>query len=71
MSANGGSLPLYPEARPDNGAMAALNPQGIYPALLLAHPASGTVIPVSWGMTSYTQLLENIDILLKTLEGSS
>ena len=61
VSLDGGRLPLYPEARPDNGAMAALNPQGIYPALLLAHPPSGMVIPVSWGLTSYTQLLENIE----------
>lgn len=65
VSAEGGTLKLFPKASPDNGAIAALNPRGIYPSLLLANPRTGTVIPVSWGMTSYSQLLENFDIILQ------
>ena len=68
VSPDGGTLDLFPPPRSDNGALATLNPQGIYPALLLAHPASGTVVPLSWGMTSYDQLLENFDLVLQTLE---
>tara|TARA_A100000171_G_scaffold44124_1_gene46667 strand:+ start:2022 stop:2789 length:768 start_codon:yes stop_codon:yes gene_type:complete len=70
VSADGGAMELFPKASPDNGAMAALNPRGIYPSLLLANPATGAVIPVSWGLTSYSQLLENFEIVLQTLEAS-
>lgn len=68
VSPDGGQLALFSGVSGDNGSLASLNPQGIYPALLLAHPDSGTVIPLSWGMTSYDQLLENFDIVLQTLE---
>lgn len=69
VSRDGGRLALFPKAASDNGALAALNPRGIYPSLLLAHPKSGAVIPVSWGLTSRAQLLDNFEIILRTLEG--
>lgn len=68
VSPDGGQLELFSNVSADNGSLESLNPQGIYPALLLAHPDSGTVVPLSWGMTSYDQLLENFDIILQTLE---
>lgn len=68
VSPDGGQPGLFPNVSADNGSLASLNPQGIYPALLLAHPDSGTVVPLSWGMTSYDRLLENFDIILQTLE---
>lgn len=68
VSPDGGQVELFPKVSADNGSLASLNPQGIYPALLLANPERGTVVPLSWGMTSYDQLLENFDIVLQALE---
>lgn len=68
ISKDGASLKEFPEVSKDNGMIARLNPQGIYPALFLAHPSSGQVIPVAWGMANPTQLLENFATVIKALE---
>lgn len=62
------SLKEFPDISKDNGILQRLNPQGIYPALYLAHPPTGQVIPVAWGMTTTTQLLENFATVIKALE---
>ena len=69
VSGDGGSLKEFPDAVSDNGIERVLNPQGIYPALFLAHPSTGRVIPVAWGMTPPAQLLENFSTILTALEG--
>lgn len=68
ISPDGGRLTLFPKVSPDNGALATLNPRGLYPSLLLAHPTTGRVVPLSWGMTSLPQLLDHFDVILKTGE---
>lgn len=52
----------------DNGALAALNPEGIYPFLLLANPKTMEVIPLARGMVSESQLLENSNTIINFLE---
>ena len=71
ISADNSTLPDFPGALIDNGIVQRLNPQGIYPALFLAHPASGQVIPVAWGLTSPDQLVENFATVLNALEGKT
>lgn len=69
ISKDGGTLTDFPDVSRDNGMIARINTEGIYPALFLAHPASGQVIPIAWGMTTPTQLLENVATIIKALEG--
>lgn len=68
ISKDGTSLKEFPEVLKDNGMIARLNPQGIYPALFLAHPPSGQVIPVAWGMVTSAQLLENFATVIKAFK---
>ncbi|GAO98995.1 hypothetical protein Cva_01665 [Caedimonas varicaedens] len=68
---DGGTLKEFPDAVPDNGMSQKINPQGLYPALFLAHPPTGRVIPVAFGMTTPSQLLDNVSTILKALEGGT
>ncbi len=49
-------------------ALQVLNPQGEYPILYLVHPRSNEVIPLSRGYASWSDLLENVKIVLKMLD---
>ena len=68
ISKQGEALKEFPNTVKDNGIIARLNPQGVYPALFLAHPPTGQVIPVAWGLTTPTQLRDNFATVLKALE---
>lgn len=59
---DGGPLPGFPGARPDNGIAAALQVTQV-PALYLAHPVSATVTPIAFGVLSESQLLERLAIV--------
>jgi len=69
ISGDGGKLKEFPDAVPDNGMIQKINVKRIYPALFLAHPPTGNVIPVAWGMTTPDQLLDNFSTIIKALEG--
>ena len=69
ISADSGKLKEFPDAVLDNGMIQKINVKGIYPALFLAHPLTGNVIPVAWGMTTPDQLLDNFSTIIKALEG--
>ena len=69
VSGDGGKLKEFPDAVPDNGLIAKINKRHVYPALFLAHPSTGNVIPVAFGMTTPAQLLENMSTIIKALEG--
>ena len=68
ISKDGGTLKEFTDVSPDNGILARLNPQGVYPALYLAHPSTGQVIPVAWGMTTESELMQNFATIIKALE---
>jgi conjugal transfer pilus assembly protein TraF len=69
VSGDGGKLKEFPDAAPDNGMIDKINIKRVYPALFLAHPPTGNVIPVAWGMTTPAQLRENMSTIIKALEG--
>ena len=69
ISGDGGKLKEFPDAVSDNGMIDKINVKRVYPALFLAHPPTGNVIPVAWGMTTSAQLLENFSTIIKALEG--
>lgn len=69
ISKEGGNLPGLSNASKDNGILRLINPDGVYPALFLANPNTLEVIPIAWGMVSYTELLQNIETILPLLEG--
>jgi conjugal transfer pilus assembly protein TraF len=68
ISGDGGVLKEFPDAVPDNGMIDKINVKRVYPALFLAHPPTGSVIPVAWGVTTPAQLLDNFSIIIKALE---
>ena len=70
VSLDGGSLPEYPDARPDNGIAARLNARAV-PALYLTQPSRREFRPVGFGMMSDTDLLERIAALAREADPAS
>lgn len=59
VSTDGGSLLEFPRPRKDNGIALTLGVKQV-PALFLAHPASGRIVPLGFGVLSESELLERI-----------
>jgi conjugal transfer pilus assembly protein TraF len=70
VSLDGGTLPDYPDARPDNGIAARLNARAV-PALYLTQPSRREFRPVGFGMMSDTDLLERIAALAREADPAS
>ncbi len=64
VSLDGGTLPEYPDARPDNGIATRLNARAV-PALYLTQPSRREFRPVGFGLMSDTDLLERIAALAR------
>jgi conjugal transfer pilus assembly protein TraF len=64
VSLDGGTLPEYPDARPDNGIAARLNARAV-PALYLTQPRQREVRTVGFGLMSDTELLERLAALAR------
>ncbi|MCA3105988.1 MAG: conjugal transfer protein TraF [Rhodocyclaceae bacterium] len=64
VSLDGGTLPEYLNARPDNGIAARLNARAV-PALYLTQPSRREFRPVGFGLMSDTDLLERIAALAR------
>lgn len=58
----------FPQAAPDNGTIAKINPEGIYPALFLINPQTRDVIPVAKGLINKEQLKENFRVIIQYLK---
>jgi conjugal transfer pilus assembly protein TraF len=59
VSLDGGSLPEFPNAPPDNGLAARLN-ASVVPALYLTAPATRDIRPVGFGVMALNELVERI-----------
>ncbi|MTW10153.1 thioredoxin family protein [Pseudoduganella eburnea] len=59
VSVDGGSIPSLPMARADNGIVRALKVAQV-PAVFLAEPFTGRILPVGFGVLSESQLVERI-----------
>lgn len=59
ISMDGGYLPEFPAARPDNGISVRLN-VGTVPALFVADAPNSAVVPVGAGMMSEAEIVERI-----------
>lgn len=59
ISLDGGTLPEYPHARPDNGIAARLDASTV-PALYLTHPVRREIRAVGHGLMTDAELLERI-----------
>jgi conjugal transfer pilus assembly protein TraF len=68
ISKDGLPLKEFPEAVLDNGMIGKLNPEGIYPCLLLVNPRTGEVIPLAKGLINMPQLKENFKAILQYLK---
>jgi conjugal transfer pilus assembly protein TraF len=62
ISIDGGPMPGFPNARPDNGIATTLKVTQV-PALFLAQPFTGKIAPIGFGVLSESQLLERIAIV--------
>jgi conjugal transfer pilus assembly protein TraF len=62
ISVDGGPMPGFPQARPDNGIAVTLQVSQV-PGVFLAQPGSGTITPIGFGVLSESQLLERISIV--------
>lgn len=64
ISLDGGGLPDYPRARADNGISRTLKVSQV-PAVFLAQPFSGKIVPIGFGVLSESQLVERISQAVK------
>lgn len=64
VSMDGGTLPEYPDARPDNGIATRLQARSV-PALYLTQPSRRDIRPVGFGLMSDTELLERVATLAR------
>jgi conjugal transfer pilus assembly protein TraF len=55
-------MPGFPDARRDNGIAATLRVSQV-PAVYLAQPFTGKIMPIGFGVLSESQLLERISIV--------
>jgi len=62
ISMDGGPMPGFPNARPDNGIATTLKVTQV-PAIFLAQPFSGKIMPIGFGVLSQSQLLERIAVV--------
>ncbi|MBM3632380.1 MAG: conjugal transfer protein TraF [Alphaproteobacteria bacterium] len=62
------ALELFTDAEVDNGTIAVLNPEGIFPALFLVNPQTRQVIPLARGLVNQSQLRENLKVIIRFLE---
>lgn len=59
VSLDGGALPEYPVAARDNGMAATLGVETV-PALFLADPLAGTIMPVGYGVLNVDELAQRV-----------
>lgn len=64
ISADGSSLPEFPDAVQDNGAAERLGVT-LYPTLLAVSPQTEAVIPLSYGISSHDQIEHRLKVLLR------
>lgn len=60
ISADGRKIAAFPDAVADNGTIALINPEGIFPALFLVNPTTQKVTPIAWGMVSPSTLMDTL-----------
>lgn len=62
ISVDGGPMPGFPNARRDNGIATTLRVEQV-PAVFLAQPSTGRLLPIGFGVLSESELLERIATL--------
>ena len=62
ISVDGGPIPGFPDARRDNGIATTLGVEQV-PAVFLAQPYTGQILPIGFGVLSEAELLERITTL--------
>ncbi len=70
VSLDGGALPDFPDARPDNGIAARLATRSV-PALFLSQPGRREIRPVGYGLMSDTELLQRVAAVGREVLGAT
>ncbi|MGV8948502.1 MAG: conjugal transfer protein TraF [Candidatus Paracaedibacter sp.] len=68
ISPDGETLKEFPEAVKDNGTISQINPEGVFPTLFLVNPNSGQTIPLARGLTSPSELKDNLKVIIQFLK---
>lgn len=63
ISMDGGLLPEFPKATPNNGTAEALGIQSL-PTLMAVDPTREEIVPLSYGLSTHDQLEERIRVLI-------
>lgn len=68
ISLDGAPIEGFPDAVKDNGAISKLNPEGIFPTVLLVKPHSGQTIPLARGLMNVSELKQNFQVIIRFLK---
>lgn len=68
ISPDGQPLTDFPDAVADNGTIGQVNPEGIFPMVILVNPHTREVIPLARGLTSPSELKENFSVIIRYLK---
>ena len=68
ISPDGEGFKEFPEAVKDNGTISQINPEGVFPTLFLVNPGSGQTIPLARGLTSPSELKDNLKVIIRFLK---
>jgi len=68
ISHRGESVAGFDNVSKDNGAIAKLNPEGIFPTVLLVNPHNGMAIPLARGLVSPSELQGNFKVIVQYLK---
>lgn len=68
VSIDGGTMPEFPNARPDNGASQNLNITAV-PAVFLADKRTGQIQPIGYGVMSLEEIVNRVYVLTSTEPG--
>ncbi len=68
ISPDGQPVEAFPDAVRDNGTIGQMNPEGVFPMVLLVNPRSGQTIPLARGLISPSELKENFKVIIRFLK---
>ena len=68
ISPDGQPIEAFRDAVRDNGTIGQMNPEGVFPMVLLVNPRSGQTIPLARGLISPTELKENFKVIIQFLK---
>lgn len=67
ISPDGQPLHEFPDAEKDNGTIARINPEGVFPSLFLINPHTGDCLPLARGLANMADIKANFRVIIQYL----